>query len=400
MATAAVFDRMRGSLMGLFIADSLSMPVHWYYNPSDIVKDYGRITTFQAPKERHPSSIMSLSNTGGAGRGSQDGDIIGSVINHGKKPLWGVRGVHYHHGMSAGSNTLNAVCARLLLRLCARDGAYSEAAFLKDYVAFMTTPGSHNDTYAETFHRMFFANWARGVKPEKCADDDGHNVASAGGLVMIPPVALWAAAKSALASPAAAKGGPLVDEATVSAAVTAAQEAAVAQMYLTHNSRELEAFVRVYAELVTRLLLGQDFKTCVAAAAKRVGFDVAALVAKHPVKPASASGVHPDTSVIGPVFSPACYIEHSFPALLYLAYKYADDPQAALIANTNVGGENCHRGAALGALMGLSKGMSSFPEAWTGGLAAGAEITAEIDAFIAALGKAGTSGGSGSKLEL
>jgi hypothetical protein len=31
----------------------------------------------QAPKKRHPSSIMSLSNTGGHGRGGQAGKIIG-----------------------------------------------------------------------------------------------------------------------------------------------------------------------------------------------------------------------------------------------------------------------------------------------------------------------------------
>lgn len=32
---------------------------------------------------------MQLSNTGGAGRGSQTGNIIGDVINHGKKKFWG-----------------------------------------------------------------------------------------------------------------------------------------------------------------------------------------------------------------------------------------------------------------------------------------------------------------------
>ena len=37
--------------------------------------------------------------------------------------------------------------------------------------------------------------------------------------------------------------------------------------------------------------------------------------------------------------------------MLYLAYKYADDFEGAVVANTNVGGENCHRGSALGALM-------------------------------------------------
>ncbi len=62
---------------GIFIADALSMPVHWYYNPNDIVRDFGGITDYRAPKARHPSSIMSVSNTGGHGRGGQAGRIIG-----------------------------------------------------------------------------------------------------------------------------------------------------------------------------------------------------------------------------------------------------------------------------------------------------------------------------------
>ena len=33
--------------------------------------------------------------------------------------------------------------------------------FLQSYVHFMTTPGSHNDTYAESFHRDFFSNYAK-----------------------------------------------------------------------------------------------------------------------------------------------------------------------------------------------------------------------------------------------
>ena len=58
---------------------------------------------------------MNLSNTGGGGRGSDKGEIVGSVILHGKKQFW-VRGgnFHYHHGMSAGENTLDALVTRLL----------------------------------------------------------------------------------------------------------------------------------------------------------------------------------------------------------------------------------------------------------------------------------------------
>lgn len=117
---------------------------------------------------------MPLSSTGGHGRGSQQGSIIGDVINHGKKAFWGVPNMHYHQGMRAGENTLNALCARLVTRgIAAQGGTYSPETFLKDYVSFMTTPGTHNDTYAESFHRDFFKNWSAGVPPEQCSRVSG-----------------------------------------------------------------------------------------------------------------------------------------------------------------------------------------------------------------------------------
>ena len=32
---------------GIFIADALSMPVHWYYDPRALQQDFGTITDFQ-----------------------------------------------------------------------------------------------------------------------------------------------------------------------------------------------------------------------------------------------------------------------------------------------------------------------------------------------------------------
>jgi ADP-ribosyl-[dinitrogen reductase] hydrolase len=169
----SLLDAVAGAIQGACIGDALSMPAHWFYNPDDIARAFGgRLVDFRAPPVRHPSSIMSLSNTGGAGRGGRDGSIIGDVINHGKKKFWGVPYMHYHQGMSAGDNTLNALCARVLIRsIIECGGHYSPASALKAYTTFMTTPGSHNDTYAESFHRIFFANYAAGRPPSDCSGE-------------------------------------------------------------------------------------------------------------------------------------------------------------------------------------------------------------------------------------
>lgn len=352
MANVSPVDRVRGALWGLLIADALSMPVHWYYDVNSLVRDFKQIDDYQAPKAKHPSSIMNLSNTGGHGRGGQSGNIIGDVINHGKKQFWGVPGMHYHQGMKKGENTLNALCARVIMRSITKAGGYSAPAALSDYVSFMTTPGSHNDTYAESFHRDFFRNFAAGVPPEKCAHGtEGHNTAQIGGFVMLPPVILGALSYD---SPAAAK------------------TAALQQLRLTHESKKLEAYAELYIDLLTNVAQGKPLRESLKVAAQRLQLNLDDLMSQR----------WDDVRVVHSVFGSACYIQDSFPSVLYLAYKYADSFEDAVLANTNVGGENCHRGAALGAVMGAAVGEAGIPRRFIEGLHDYANIKKEMDAYI------------------
>ncbi|XP_052365067.1 uncharacterized protein LOC118378286 isoform X6 [Oncorhynchus keta] len=161
------------ALWGMCAADAMSMPAHWYYNIDDIKRDFGGwITGFNAPNNRHPSSILTLSNSAGSGRtawssGGNRPHVVGSVILHNKLKFWKASGgsVHYHQGLQAGENTLNAICS-LRVAQALTGGKFASVAepaargaVLADYVHFMTTPGSHGDTYAESFHRAFFSDW-------------------------------------------------------------------------------------------------------------------------------------------------------------------------------------------------------------------------------------------------
>lgn len=68
-------------------------------------------------------------------------------------------------GLQAGDNTLNILCSLRVARTLVSRGFVdvsqpdARAAVLSDYVHFLSTPGSHKDTYAESFHRSFFADW-------------------------------------------------------------------------------------------------------------------------------------------------------------------------------------------------------------------------------------------------
>ena len=77
----------------------------------------------------------------------------------------------------------------------------------------------------------------------------------------------------------------------------------------------------------------------------------------------------------------ACYIDSSFPAALFMAYKYADSVEKTILANANAGGENVARGSMLGALIGAAHGLQQFPK-WSHDLYQKDKIIDEIDELL------------------
>lgn len=232
-----LIDRVKGSLYGTLIFDAMAMPTHWYYGGvRQVMASYGRITGYVKPETTMQGSIMNVSNTGGGGRGGFTGDIIGKVIFHGKKKFW-ARGEnwHYHHTLAAGDNTLEPLLMRRVLAVTAKgNGSFQPDALLADYVSFMTTPDSHNDTYCGTCHRMFFANFAKGVPPSKCPDNDNHNVDAIDSAITTIPIALLSKD----------------DEET---------DKNVAHMIrLFRKSPESEGLAKVFARLLRKVVIGNE----------------------------------------------------------------------------------------------------------------------------------------------
>jgi ADP-ribosyl-[dinitrogen reductase] hydrolase len=319
--------RRRGCLLGAFLGDALSMPVHWYYDRAALVRDYGRVTDLVAARNPHADSILWRSSYAAP---NAKGEIL-----HEQARYWGQRGVHYHQFLAAGENTLNMQLALVLRESLRECGGYDRADYLRRYVEFMTTPGRHRDTYLEECHRNFFTKYARGKKPEDCGGEDIH----IGGLAHVPVLAVWYAD----------------DEA---AALAAVRE----HVRVTHRGTLVETAARDLTKMLLAILRG---------AGVRSGIEEhgAGWVGRRKLE---AWAARPDEEVIGGVLSPACYLEDSFPASLYLAWKYADDLEAALVVNANLGGDNCHRGIVVGALVGASG--VRVPERWVEGLRCAGEM--------------------------
>lgn len=381
-AAAAPLDRVarsRAALTNLFVGDALAMPVHWYYNPGDIIRTFPPhgIRRMEAAPERHPSSIMRLHSTSRGGRGAQSADagpeVVGDVILKGRRHLWGRPNGHYHHGLPAGENTLNAWWARRLMRFLTERGDYDARAWIDDYIAFMTAdPPAHPDTYAESCHRGFFANLVAGRDPLECGAVT-HDTPSMGALVTVAPLALALLPQRAL---------------------DAVQRTCREHVRLTHPDEGLLAVVDAYVALMARLLDLPDEPDGDADADETSGTSTVtprstAVVDAFAEAAAAIPGTRllpllaqrgGDAAVVGRRYSLACYISDSWPSVCYLAAKYHADPGRALVVNANLGGENAHRGAVLGTLVGLASGR--VPEPLRGELHRGAEIARDVDAWI------------------
>jgi len=124
--------------------------------------------------------------------------IIGHVINHGKQDLWSSdKNTHYHATLQKGENTLEVQLARVLMKsIVVNKGVFDEDHFRDSYIKFMTTPGSHNDTYASSCYRIYFSNLVnKKLEPKSCPADDGHHIEAIDGLVLPTIVALAVGAR-------------------------------------------------------------------------------------------------------------------------------------------------------------------------------------------------------------
>ena len=289
---------------------------------------------------------------------------------------------------------------------------YNLITFRCRYVDFLLAPEDHKDSYIEGFHRQFLVHHIRDPsRPlDQCAGVENHDTASSGGVVQVPVLLAASFVRAILpaqrASDAASQNC-LETEATLQVTPRAIQEAAAAASFvirqhvgLTHDSEQLHRHVKIYSDLLAVTLVVsaaassssagtaanrrraamESFRSNVQLVGQHLGWDFAALVDMGISDMQVAYG-----GVMGKVLQlnrwpsflgvfvlqshffllrwyicagPACYIRDSMPLALFLAYKYADDTGAALLANANLGGEACYRGAMLGALLGANNGFA------------------------------------------
>ena len=314
----------KNSMLGSLAADALAMPIHWYYDTQKLDRDYGRLTSYMAPQNPHSDSILWRSRY-------IPRNARGNIL-HDQVKYWGQRDVHYHQFLAAGENTINYQLGKELYLTILEYGAYDSDKWLARYIECMLNGGWHKDTYLEEYHRAFFDNYAKGRSPLDCGIDDLH----IGGLSHVPC--------------------PLSGLTEIGVVDLDEQLLQVEKhVRLTHRNQHVSEAAAAMTHILYSL---------------REGLDLRKALDSH-AKPWASAGQFDtwthfsDRTVIGRQLTMACYLPESFTASLYLCWKYAEDFSAGIIANAHCGGDNCHRGAVVGALLGAANGV---PKKWIQGL--------------------------------
>ncbi len=398
-------QRIINALWGLFIGDALAMPAHWYYQPANIPKLFGgSVKTYEAPPHPHVEAFLVggkyLPDVAQAKKLGRKYDILfqharfyktsytdfdKSGFEYDEDGNLNIKDrYHYHHGLDAGENTLNAQLVRVLMRQIVAAGKYQPDKFIADFIEYMTSQGLNNDPYTEGYLRAWFENYSTGLPPAFCASNQRSNpgLNALGGLIRPLVLALAAGDES-------------------QALAFAAQH-----QQLTHRSESIGAGLAVIVPAIHQIINGINPKGVIenqsaklrlpkyeglelfrkyqeyggpAAVPQDVMWQLHQTFADETWDIKTFTANQSETKVVKKIFSTACYVEHGVPMLLYLAYKYNFSFEEALLANVNVGGDNVHRGMALGMLLGAAS--HEIPQNLIAGLKAREALEKEIEAF-------------------
>ncbi|MGA6924444.1 MAG: ADP-ribosylglycohydrolase family protein [Desulfosarcina sp.] len=335
-------DRAAGAIMGAFIGDALGLGPHWYYDLSELRHDYGDwIDGYTDPKP---------------GR--------------------------YHDGIRAGQLSQAGFILTLMIRSLIDSGGYNETDFCRRmdeelFVLLDGTPASGPGGYTSQSIREA---WRRRVRQNLPWGQTGGHADTTEAIERTLAIAVRYALEPARLATAVADNTILTqtDDTVVSMTV---------------------AFGAVLGLLVQGLKLDPQLSAKLMQLVKNGDLPFHAVTGDHlnPPRPGNQqapragrfaspdalltpsymamAAVDPKLQIepawkVSIVYGMPCAIYHQLPAAYYLAARFKDDFESAVLHAVNGGGQNQARAILTGALVGAQVGLSNIPQRLLDGLEA------------------------------
>jgi ADP-ribosylglycohydrolase len=341
-------DRVSGAIMGALIGDALGLGCHWYYDLEAQRRDYGPwISDYTTPKTDR-----------------------------------------YHGGMRAGQLSQSGLILVMLLRSVVEQGEYREDDFTRrlDEDLFPLLDGTPlKGPGGYTSQSMREAYSKRVVQKKPWRETGGHADTTE------------AAERDIVLAVRYARQPQKVAELVSSNCLLTQSDEAIVAMTTAYNlvlsrlvagekltpalSDNLMQRVRS-GELPFHSVTKKDFSLANSGGQEQPragGFSSPdALLTPHY---AALAASDPDIRIepawkVSLVYGMPCAIYHQLPAAYYLASRFADDFESAVLHAINGGGQNMSRAMLTGALVGAQVGLEGIPQRFIAGLENGEALLA------------------------
>ncbi|MDD3353309.1 ADP-ribosylglycohydrolase family protein [Zoogloea sp.] len=340
MPTTSLQDRAIGALMGAFIGDALALGPHWYYDLEQMRADYGPwIREYTTPRPDR-----------------------------------------YHAGLKAGQASQSGLLLALTLDSLVACGGYDETDFCRrldqDFFPLvdgspMAGPGGYT---SQSIREAWRKRVGEGQPWGHCGGNADTTEAAERGLAIAVRLALRPAELAA-----AVTRNTLLTQ--TDGTVVAMTVAFCAVLGMLVEGAPLDG--EISARLMARVKAGELPFHAVTRGA------LGAPLPGQPEAPAGGRFPSPD-ALLGPsayaraardpdiriepawkaslVYGLPCAVYHQFPAAYYLAARFSDDFESAVLHAVNGGGQNQARAILAGALAGAQVGLAGIPSRFLSGL--------------------------------
>ena len=334
-------DRAAGAIVGAFIGDALGLGPHWYYDLGELRRDVGGwISDYTAPK---PDA-------------------------------------RYHRGMKAGELSQTGLLLLMLLRSVAENGGYNEGDFtrrMEDELLPKLDGRPHGGPGGYTNHsiRQVWHSRVREKKP--WGETAGHADTSEAAERVVILAARYAddpfrAAEAAHANTLLTQNDPLVVQHSVAFASVLAALVRGEKLDTRLSGRLMNL-----VEDGTLPFVAETSAAAVPGGKKSFGFASPDAL----LLPSWIAGAANDPDIriepawkVAQVYGMSCAISFVLPAAYYLAARFPDDFESAVLHALNGGGQNMSRACLTGALVGAQVGLGGIPRRFIDGLVDGGEI--------------------------
>lgn len=346
MSDTTIHDRAAGALMGAFVGDALGLGPHWYYDLAELRRDYGEwISGYTDPRP---------------GR--------------------------YHSGLRAGQLSQAGFILRLLTTSLVERGGYDEADFCRrldeELLPLLDgTPISGPGGYTSQSIRDL---WRQRVEQKLPWGQTGGHADTTEAIERTLALGVRYAADPARLAEAITGNAILTQADDMVVSMTVAYGAVLGLLVQGHalDARLSGRLMKLVHQgvLPFHAVTGDNLQPPRPGAPDppRAGRFASPDALLTPSYMASAA-FDPDIRIepawkVSIVYGMPCAIYHQLPAAYYLAARFHDDFESAVLHAVNGGGQNQARAILTGALVGAQVGFSGIPQRFLDGLEESADL--------------------------